>query len=87
MCWIYFYIIPLLIDLIAIYILFREYVSKYDNPKEKRNLYELFKQYGFFIWVSIFPIANILPIIVVIMLSILDLVQSSIEKILKKIKI
>lgn len=83
MMWIYLYIIPLLINLVAIYIHFKRHI-KY---REKQNLYELFKCYGFFIWMGILPVANIVQIIATVMVYLMELIQPYIEKILKKIKI
>ena len=87
MNWIYFYVIPLLLCLIGIYTHFRITISKDENPKEKRNLYELYIRYGFFLWFAIIPVANIIMIIVFILIQIGMLICNNIVDIAKKIKI
>lgn len=85
--WLYIYVIPMVIVWISIYVHFRYTIFKEGNSDEKRNLYELTKRYEFGLWMSIFPVANILLILIYIMIQILERIQEPIKKILKKIKI
>lgn len=87
MTWLLFYILPMLLNFIGIYIYFRIDISKEDNSEEKRNLYELFKRCNFFIWMAIIPIANIIMIISSICIYLWSLIKNNTEKIAKKIKI
>ena len=82
MNWIYFYVIPLIICWATIYIIFRNKTSK-----DKRNLYELCRGYGFFLWMSILPAANIIIIISYILMRIGDLFKDKFREITEKIKI
>ncbi|MCH5167868.1 MAG: hypothetical protein J1F35_08320 [Erysipelotrichales bacterium] len=87
MNWLYFYVIPMIVCLVGIYVYFRISISKEENSIEKRNLYELCKRFGFFLWMSIIPIANISMIFVFILIYVGTLIHDNIISILKKIKI
>lgn len=85
--WLLLYVLPMLLNFIGIYIYFRIEISKEDNPEEKRNLYEIFKRYNFFICMSILPAANICMIIAFILLFGGDFLKNRFENFAKKIKI
>ena len=85
--WLLFYILPMILNFIGIYIYFRVDISKEDNSEEKRNLYELFKRCEFFVWMAIIPIVNIIMIISGICVYLWLLVKNNIEEFAKKIKI
>ena len=85
--WLLFYVLPMILNFIGIYIYFRVDISEEKNSEEKRNLYELFKRCNFFIWMAIIPIANIIMIISSICIYLWSFVKNRFENFAKKIKI